>query len=159
MNAGVAGSPEGLTSRSRRYASTALVLGSGAERSATVAYMPIDGAGVGMTAYEPRYIVDVNDAYAVAATFVGTGAGSRVDGGGATRMQYLVSTMTSHGRMTRTGLVDGDGGTSDAAVMTAPERAATQANLRRDIFETSITARAWSISGPYAPRGCRSTAP
>lgn len=147
MNRGASGTAEGMTSRSQRFSSNEFTIGSGAAGSNTVASVPTDGASFGMTAFEPRFIVDVNDAYNVTATFVGGAAGTRVDGNGTVQLAYLVTTMTSRGRMTRTGVLLPDG-TSGAGVFTAAE---TNASLRRDIFETSVTARATAISGPYAP--------
>ena len=154
MNMGTVGTPEGLTSRSRRFASNEMRVGTGASGDSSVTYAPTDSAGVGMTAFEPRFIVDVNDAYNVPATFVGTGAGSRVDGNGTVQFQFLVSTVTSRGRLTRAGLLDAAGGTRAAAVTTGAELARS-ADLRRDIYETSVTSRAWTISGPYSPQPCR----
>lgn len=153
MNVGTAGTPDGLMSQSRRYASNEATIGTGLANSASVTYVPTDSAGIGMAAFEPRYIVDVNDAYTVPATFVGTGAGSRVDGNGTIQLRYLVHTITSRGRLTRTGLLNAAGETV-GGVLTAAERDHMPAELARDIFETAVTARAWATSGPYNPQPC-----
>ncbi len=114
-------------------------------RSATT-----DSAGFALSAFEPRFIVDVNDGYDVLPTFVGRGAGTRVDGNGTVNLRFLVTTMTSRGRMVRNGLLDAHGGYA-AGVFTLAE-AGRLAHLRRDIFETAVTARAVTISGPYTPQ-------
>ena len=86
-------------------------------------------------------------AYNVTATFVGGAAGTRVDGNGTVPLAYLVTTMT----LTRTHDAHRSAATrrhKQCWVFTAAE---TDANLRRDIFETSVTARATGDFSPYAP--------
>lgn len=128
--------------RNQRFLSNEMTVAPGMP----IQYVPVDTAAYGLPGFEPRFIVDVNDTYNVPATFV-SAARTRVDGAGLS-MQYLVGTMTSRGRMTRTGLLNASGVYS-GGVFTAPE-AGRAATMRRDIFETSVTARAMTMSGPYA---------
>ena len=108
-----------------------------------------DASGFALSAFEPRYIVDINDGYNVLPTFVGQAAGTRVDGNGTVQMQYYVATVTSRGRLVRNGLLDANGGYASGVF--TPAEAARQPHLRRDIFETAATARSMTISGPYSP--------
>lgn len=135
----------GQANRAVRYLSTDMVAGL-SPHVRTGATADLDT----MSAFEPRYIVDVTDGYNVLPTFVGAAAGTRVDGNGTVQLQYFVATVTSRGRMTRRGLLDANGGYGASAVFT-PVEAGRAGHLRRDIFETSATARAVTISGPYAP--------
>jgi hypothetical protein len=107
-----------------------------------------DPARFGIAGYEPYFVVDVNDGYNVPATFVGGAGGSRVDGNGV-HMRYFMTTVTSRGRLTRTGVMDARGGAGATGRFTTAE-AGRASHLRRDVFETAATARAISISGPYA---------
>jgi len=70
-----------------------------------------------------------------------------VAGHGAVQLRYLVPTVTSRVRMARLGMLDARGGYA-SGVFTSAE-AARADHLRRDIFETSVTARAVTVSGPY----------
>lgn len=134
-----------MNNETERFLSSDLVPGS----SPGIRVASTDAAGFSLSAFEPRFIADVNDGYNVAPTFVGAAAGTRVDGNGAVQLQYFVATITSRGRMVRNGLLDVNGGYA-SGVFTAPE-AGRSAHLRRDIFETASTARSTTISGPYAP--------
>jgi hypothetical protein len=138
-----------MNNETERFLSSDLVPGT----SPSVRLATTDATGFGLSAFEPRFIVDVNDGYNVLPTFVGQAAGTRVDGNGTVQMQYYVATVTSRGRMVRNGLLDANGGYSGAGVFTPPEAALTgaRAHLRRDIFETAATARSVTISGPYSP--------
>ncbi|MDW8247079.1 MAG: hypothetical protein RMJ84_10925 [Sandaracinaceae bacterium] len=103
-------------------------------------------------AFEPHFIVDISDAYETLPTFVGQAHGVRLDGGGVVQMRYLVTTITSRGRIVRRGLLDDYGVYRDeVAMVTAAEAARAERHLRRDRFETAATARAVVISGPYSP--------
>ena len=135
-----------MNNETERFLSSDLVPGT----APSVRARTTEAAGFGLSAFEPRYIIDVNDGYNVLPTFVGAAAGTRVDGNGTVQLQYYVATVTSRGRMVRNGLLDANGGYGASAVFTPPE-AGRPAHLRRDIFETSVTARAVTISGPYAP--------
>lgn len=110
---------------------------------------PTETAATGLSAFEPRYIADVNDGYNVLPTFVGQAAGTRVDGNGTVNLRFYVTTITSRGRMVRNGLLDARGGYGAGAVYT-PAEASRAPHLRRDIFETAATVRATTVSGPYA---------
>jgi len=100
-------------------------------------------------AFEPRFVIDITDGYQVQPWFVGTATGESVDGRGPVR--YWVADVTSRGRMVRDGLLDANGGYGAGGVFTPPE-ASRAGHLRRDIFETSATARAVTVSGPYIPQ-------
>ncbi len=139
-----------MNSRNVRFVSSQFVFGTpGLPLQATAAesrgFAPFEDPR--LMAFEPRFVVDVNDAYNISPTFVGTAAGTRVDGNGAVQLRYLVTTVTSRGRMARNGMLDARGGYA-TGVFTGAE-AARPDHLRRDIFETSVTARAVTVSGPY----------
>lgn len=134
-----------MNNQTERFLSSDLMPGT----APNVRLATTDAAGFALSAFEPRYIVDINDGYNVLPTFVGRAAGTRVDGNGTVQLQFYVATLTSRGRMVRNGLLDANGGYA-SGVFTLAE--AGRANhLRRDIFETAATARANTISGPYAP--------
>lgn len=135
-----------MNNETERFLSNELIPGS----APNIRARTTEAAGFGLSAFEPRYIIDVNDGYNVLPTFVGAAAGTRVDGNGTVNLQYYMSTITSRGRMVRNGLLDASGGYGAGSVFT-PAEASRPAHLRRDIFETSVTARAITISGPYAP--------
>jgi hypothetical protein len=134
-----------MNNETERFLSTELVPG----LAPNVRIPTMEADAFGLSAFEPRYIVDVNDGYNVLPTFVGQAAGTRVDGNGTVQLQFYVATVTSRGRLVRNGLLDANGGYA-AGVFTAPEAARAQ-HLRRDIFETAATARSVTISGPYSP--------
>ena len=134
-----------MNNETERFLSTDLIPGS----APNVRLATTDSSGFALSAFEPRFIVDINDGYNVLPTFVGQAAGTRVDGNGTVQMQYYVATVTSRGRLVRNGLLDANGGYT-GGVFTAPE-ATRQWHLRRDIFETAATARSVTISGPYSP--------
>lgn len=137
----IAGQPP-MSDSNVRFVSTDFVVGrlSLVDRTA-------DPTRFGVLGYEPYFVVDVNDGCNVPATFVGGAGGSRVDGNGV-RLNYFMTTVTSRGRLARTGVMDTRGGAS-SGLFTAAE-ASRASHLRRDVFETAATARAISISGPYA---------
>lgn len=134
-----------MNNQSERFLSTDLVPG----LTPNVRFATTDTSATALSAFEPRYIVDVNDGYNVLPTFVGQAAGTRVDGNGTVQLQFYVATITSRGRLVRNGLVDANGAYT-AGVYT-PAEAGRLPHLRRDIFETSATSRAMTVSGPYAP--------
>lgn len=136
-----------MNNETERFLSTDLVPGT----APNVRARTTETAGFGLSAFEPRYIVDINDGYNVLPTFVGAAAGTRVDGNGTVQLQYYVATVTSRGRMVRNGLLDANGGYAGAGGVFTPPESARPNHLRRDIFETSVTARAVTVSGPYAP--------
>lgn len=134
-----------MNNQTERFLSSDLMPGT----APNVRMATTDAAGFALSAFEPRYIVDINDGYNVLPTFVGRAAGTRVDGNGTVQLQFYVATMTSRGRMVRNGLLDANGGYA-SGVFTLAESSRPN-HLRRDIFETAATARAVTISGPYAP--------
>lgn len=134
-----------MNNQTARFLSNELVPGTALH----VQLATTDATGFGLSAFEPRYIVDINDGYDVLPTFVGQAAGTRVDGNGTVNLRYYVTTVTSRGRMVRNGTLDANGGYV-SGVFTIPE-STRGPHLRRDIFETAATARAATISGPYAP--------
>jgi hypothetical protein len=134
-----------MNNETERFLSSDLVPGT----APSVRLATTDASGFALSAFEPRYIVDINDGYNILPTFVGQAAGTRVDGNGTVQMQFYVATVTSRGRLVRNGLLDANGGYA-SGVFTPPE-AGRPAHLRRDIFETAATARSVTISGPYSP--------
>jgi len=80
-------------------------------------------------AYDPRFIVDVNDDY----TYEGVVAGERADGGGSVR--FMVATYTSRGRTVVSG---GDSRTTGGGITDT-----------RDYHEGANDSRAYGVSGPF----------
>lgn len=134
-----------MNNQTERFLSSDLMPGT----APNVRMAATDATGFALSAFEPRFIVDINDGYNILPTFVGRAAGTRVDGNGTVQLQFYVATITSRGRMVRNGLLDANGGYA-TGVFTRPE-AGRDGHLRRDIFETAATSRAVTISGPYAP--------
>lgn len=93
---------------------------------------------LGPSAYQPSFIVDVNDVYRSNPTFVSGAAGQRVDGGGTIQMRFLSGTLTGRGR------------TRPATDVFGPTDAAALPQLQRSYHETAVNARAFTITGPYA---------
>jgi hypothetical protein len=135
-----------VNNRNQRFVSSEFVVGG----TMGVLETPANAASYaafGRSAYEPHFIVDVNDAFDTPALLQGAAAGTRLDGNGSIRLQFLVTTLTSRGRMARRGLLDARGGYA-TGLFTAAE-AGRLGHLRSDVFETSATVRAITISGPY----------
>jgi hypothetical protein len=135
-----------VNNRNQRFVSSEFLVG-GTMGVLESPASPASYASFGRSAYEPHFIVDVNDVYDTPALLQGAAAGTRLDGNGSIRLQFLVATMTSRGRMARSGLLDARGGYA-TGLFTAPE-AGRLGHLRADVFETSATVRAITISGPY----------
>ncbi len=134
-----------MNNQTERMLSTELVPG----LTPNVRYASTDASAMGLSAFEPRYIVDISDGFNTLPTFVGQAAGTRVDGNGTIQLRYYAAVFTSRGRIVRSGIVDASGGYTGG--MFTPAEASRPMHLRRDIFETAATARSLTISGPYAP--------